>query len=71
MYIHSPYVINVATTNNRIRIPSRKLLGQHADAAAGVGAAALIVHGGHLNADDDPEIGIDNRSPSYEYVRLN
>jgi deoxyribonuclease IV len=26
VYIHAPYVINVATTNNRIRIPSRKLL---------------------------------------------
>ena len=29
--MHAPYVLNVATTNNRIRIPSRKLLGQHAD----------------------------------------
>ena len=28
VYIHAPYVINVATTNNRIRIPSRKLLEQ-------------------------------------------
>src|SRR5216683_4640486 len=60
IYIHSPYVINVATTNNRIRIPSRKLLGQHAEAAAGVGARGLIVHGGHLNAADDPQIGVDN-----------
>ena len=34
LYVHAPYVINVATTNNRIRIPSRKLLQQHADAAA-------------------------------------
>jgi deoxyribonuclease-4 len=60
VYVHSPYVLNVATTNNRIRIPSRKLLGQHAVAAAGIGAKGLIVHGGHLNAKDDPEIGIDN-----------
>ena len=60
VYIHSPYVLNVATTNNRIRIPSRKLLTQHAVAAAGVGAKGLIVHGGHLNAKDDPEIGVDN-----------
>ena len=28
VYIHAPYVINVASTNNRIRIPSRKLLDQ-------------------------------------------
>ena len=26
IYIHAPYRINVATPNNRIRIPSRKLL---------------------------------------------
>lgn len=25
-YVHAPYVINVASPNNRIRIPSRKLL---------------------------------------------
>src|SRR5690606_10168523 len=28
LYVHAPYVMNVATTNNRIRIPSRKLLQQ-------------------------------------------
>jgi deoxyribonuclease IV len=60
VYIHSPYVINVATLNNRIRIPSRKLLGQHAAAAAGIGAKGLIVHGGHVNAGDDAEVGYDN-----------
>ena len=26
VYVHAPYLINVATLNNRIRIPSRKLL---------------------------------------------
>ena len=30
LYVHAPYIVNVATTNNRIRIPSRKLLQQHA-----------------------------------------
>ena len=34
LYVHAPYLINVATTNNRQRIPSRKLLQQHMDAAA-------------------------------------
>ena len=43
-----PTSINVATTNNRIRIPSRKLLQQHVDAAAEIGAKGLIVHGGHV-----------------------
>ena len=33
--------------------PRRKLLQQHADAAAEVGAAGLVVHGGHVTADDD------------------
>ncbi len=60
VYVHSPYVLNVATTNNRIRIPSRKLLGQHAAAAAAIGAKGLIVHGGHVNAGDDIDAGIDN-----------
>jgi deoxyribonuclease-4 len=60
VYIHAPYVLNVATLNNRIRIPSRKLLHQHAVAAASIGAKGLIVHGGHLNAKDDPATGFDN-----------
>ncbi len=60
LYVHAPYLVNVATTNNRIRIPSRKLLQQHLNAAAEIGAKGLIVHGGHVNKDDDPEIGFDN-----------
>ncbi|MDQ1737355.1 MAG: deoxyribonuclease [Pseudonocardiales bacterium] len=60
IYVHSPYVLNLATTNNRIRIPSRKLLGQHAAAAAAIGAKGLIVHGGHVGASDDAAIGVDN-----------
>ncbi|MDT0262271.1 deoxyribonuclease IV [Jatrophihabitans lederbergiae] len=60
VYVHAPYVLNVATTNNRIRIPSRKLLNQHAAAAAAIGAKGLIVHGGHVTAEDDPAIGVDN-----------
>jgi deoxyribonuclease-4 len=58
--VHAPYVLNVATTNNRIRIPSRKLLDQHARAAAAVGALGLVVHGGHVLAKDDPAAGVDN-----------
>ncbi|MCV2491866.1 deoxyribonuclease IV [Geodermatophilus sp. YIM 151500] len=58
--VHAPYVLNVATTNNRIRIPSRKLLAKHAEAAAAVGARGLVVHGGHVLAKDDPAVGVDN-----------
>ncbi|MGH3903790.1 MAG: deoxyribonuclease IV [Pseudonocardiaceae bacterium] len=60
VYVHSPYVINVASLNNRIRIPSRKLVAQHATAAATVGARGLVVHGGHVIKDEDPGVGIEN-----------
>ena len=66
VYVHAPYVLNVATSNNRIRIPSRKLLAQHAALAAEVGAKGLIVHGGHVLKDDDPETGYDNWAKTFE-----
>jgi deoxyribonuclease-4 len=58
--VHAPYTINVATTNNRIRIPSRKLLAAHAGMAASLGAAAIVVHGGHVLAEEDEATGVDN-----------
>jgi len=60
LYVHAPYVLNVATTNNRIRIPSRQHLQKQLTAAAQIGAAGVIVHGGHVLASDDPETGFDN-----------
>ncbi|MGH3768243.1 MAG: deoxyribonuclease IV [Pseudonocardiaceae bacterium] len=60
VYVHSPYVINVASLNNRIRMPSRKLVAQHAAAAATVGARGLVVHGGHVTKADDAEQGFQN-----------
>lgn len=68
IYIHAPYVINVATTNNRIRIPSRKLLLSHANLAATVGAKALIVHGGHVNKGEDIAVGIENWRKTFAYA---
>jgi deoxyribonuclease IV len=56
-YVHAYYTINVASPNNRIRIPSRKLLDQQLKAAAKIGAKGLIVHGGHVTAGTDPEEG--------------
>lgn len=52
IYVHAPYIVNVASPNNRIRIPSRKILQQTCDAAAEIDAAAVIVHGGHVTKDD-------------------
>ena len=57
VYVHAPYVVNVASANNRIRIPSRKLLQQTCSAAGRIGAAAVIVHGGHVAGDDDEREG--------------
>jgi deoxyribonuclease-4 len=66
VYIHSPYLVNVASSNNRIRIPSRKILSQQLEAAAKVGAKGLIVHGGHVLKKDDPQIGFDNWRKVFE-----
>ncbi len=60
LYVHAPYVINVASANNRLRIPSRKLLQQTLDAAAELGATGVVVHGGHTTKNDDPQVGFDN-----------
>lgn len=58
VYAHAPYLINVASANNRVRIPSRKILQDTCDAAADINAAAVIVHGGHAD-DGDTEAGVD------------
>lgn len=66
VFIHSPYVINVASLNNRIRIPSRKSVVQQAAAAVEVGAQGLVVHGGHVTKNDDPAEGIANWRKLFE-----
>lgn len=68
VYIHAPYRINVATVNNRIRIPSRKLLFDHATGAAAVGAKGLIVHAGHVSGEDELAIGFDNWRKAFTYA---
>lgn len=52
IYVHAPYRLNVCHPTPRIRVPSRKTLAESVQAAADIGAAAVIVHGGH--AEDDP-----------------
>ena len=59
IYVHAPYLMNLASPNNRIRIPSRKTLAQAAEAAEAVGAAGLIVHGGHVGDDEDIAVGFE------------
>lgn len=60
IYVHAPYLINVATTNNRVRHPSRQLLERTVRAAEAIDAEGVIVHGGHVGADDDVEAGYAN-----------
>ncbi len=66
LYVHAPYLVNVASTNNKIRIPSRKILLDHATAAAALGATGLIVHGGHVGKGDDPAVGVENWVKTFE-----
>ncbi|MFL6114125.1 MAG: deoxyribonuclease IV, partial [Catenulispora sp.] len=68
VYVHAPYRINVATLNNRIRIPSRKLLLAHAQGAADIGARGLIVHGGHVGKGEDVAVGFDNWRKTFAYA---
>ena len=68
VYIHAPYGINVASTNNRIRIPSRKLLTQQLEAAAAVGAKGLVVHGGYVTGGAADDVGYDNWRKAMERI---
>lgn len=66
VFIHSPYVVNVASLNNRIRMPSRKAVAQHAAAAGEIGARGLVVHGGHVRKGEDPAEGLSNWRKLFE-----
>ena len=68
IYVHAPYLVNVASPNNRIRIPSRKILQQTCDAAAAIAATAVIVHGGHVTDDDEPGAGFDRWRKAMEQL---
>ena len=57
LYVHAPYLINVCSPKNNVRYGSRKILQQTCEAAADVGAAAVIVHPGH--AEDGVIHGFD------------
>jgi deoxyribonuclease IV len=70
VYIHAPYLVNVASLNNKIRIPSRKLLLAHARAAAELGAKGVIVHGGHVDKGD-LATGFENWRKTFAYAKEN
>lgn len=58
-YVHAPYLINLASPNNRVRIPSRKILAQIVDAASLIGAKGVVVHGGSVGSDEGLEVGFE------------
>ncbi len=68
VYVHAPYLINVCTDNNRVRIPSRRILQETCDAAAEVGAAGVVVHGGHVTGDGDVSEGFDRWRKALDQV---
>lgn len=59
IYVHSPYVMNPGSPNNRIRIPSRKTIAQTMVAAEAIGAAGVIVHGGHVGDEERVAVGFE------------
>jgi deoxyribonuclease-4 len=64
--VHSSYQINVASTNNRLRMPSRSAVALQAQAAADIGAFGLVVHGGHVRSDAEMETGFVNWRKLFE-----
>jgi deoxyribonuclease-4 len=66
LYVHAPYLINVCSPKNNVRYGSRKILQQTCEAAAEVGAEAVIVHPGH--AEDGIEAGFGRWSRTLELL---
>lgn len=69
IYVHAPYIINVASINNRVRIPSRKILQTQLDLAGEIDALGLIVHGGHVG-EAELEVGYDNWRKALDAVDM-
>lgn len=71
IYVHTPFILNIPTTNPKVRHPSRKSLQQTCDAAATIGARGVIVHGGHVPADDPFEEGLGNWRKTFDELETN
>lgn len=70
LYVHAPYLVNVGSGNNRVRIPSRKILADTLEAATAVGARGVIVHGGHVEDDEDLATGLDRWRKALDAVDI-
>lgn len=67
IYVHAPYLINVCSPKPNIRYGSRKILTQTCEAAAAVGALAVVVHPGH--AEDGIEEGVGRWTRTLEMLK--
>jgi len=70
IYVHAPYLINVGSSNNRIRIPSRKIIADTLEAAAAIEAAGVIVHGGHIDDEEDMAVGFERWRKALDSVEI-
>ena len=67
IYVHAPYLINVCSPKPNIRHGSRKILKDTCEAAAAIGAIAVIVHPGH--ADDGIPEGVKRWTSTLERMQ--
>lgn len=51
IYVHAPYLVNPASVRAEQRARSTAALRAQLDAAAAIGAAGVVVHGGHATGD--------------------
>lgn len=67
IYVHAPYLINVCSPAPNRRYGGRKILKDTCEAAEAIGAAAVIVHGGH--AEDDVKQGFGRWARTLEQLK--
>ncbi len=70
IYVHAPYLVNVGSSNNRVRIPSRKIIADTLEAATAIDAAGVIVHGGHVDDGEDQSVGFERWRKALDSVQL-
>lgn len=58
IFVHAPYLLNPASINPEVRNKTRRALIAQGEAAARIGAAGLVVHGGHPTGEGDVRDGI-------------
>jgi len=68
VYVHAPYLVNVAAAAPRIRHPSRQLLQKTCTSAATIGAAGVIVHGGFCAKEEEPTVGFERWRATLEQL---